>query len=185
MIEVERKRELSDPAALKDRLVEHGYTEAGASVEVDTYYSRPDVDFLATVECLRVRQREGFAEITYKPASTATTHSAAGIIAKPETNIVLSDPGQATAANTLLDVLGMVRLCQVEKTRTAFRHPCRPEVTVAIDRVTGVGMFAETEVMANIAADAASVLLAEIERQLGLEDCPVVSLPYRDLILQP
>lgn len=183
LIEVERKRELADAAALHARLVEADYREAGTSVEVDTYYSRPDIDFLATVECLRVRQRDGFAEITYKPASTADTHSAADIIAKPETNVVLSGPDQATAANRLLDVLGMVRLCRVEKARTTFRHPDRDDVTVVIDLITGVGAFAETEVMA-ADPDAAATLLDWVERQFGLADCAVVRLPYRDLVLQ-
>ncbi|MGH3827074.1 MAG: class IV adenylate cyclase [Pseudonocardiaceae bacterium] len=183
VIEVERKRELPDATALKSRLVENGYREAGTSVEADTYYSRPDVDFVASVECLRTRQRDGFAEITYKPASTAATHSAADIIAKPETNVILAGPDQAKAANTLLDLLGMVRLCRVEKTRTTFRHPDRNEVTVTIDLITGVGSFVETEVMVD-APDAAAMLLDQVEQQLGLGDCAVVSLPYRDLVRQ-
>lgn len=182
-IEVERKRELADATALKARLVEAGYREAGISVEVDTYYSRPDQDFLTTVECLRVRQRDGFAEITYKPASTVDTHSATGTIAKPETNVILSGPDQTTAANTLLDVLGMVRLCRVEKTRTTFRHQDNKDITVVVDFITGVGAFVETEVMAEATGDAAA-LLDQVERHLDLADCPVVSLPYRDLVLQ-
>lgn len=182
VIEVERKRELADATALRARLAEAGYREAGTSVEVDTYYSRPDIDFLATVECLRVRQRDGFAEITYKPASTAATHSAAGIIAKPETNVVLSGPDQAGAATTLLDVLGMVRLCEVAKTRTTFRHPDCDDITVVIDLITGVGTFAETEVMA-AEPDAAATLLDQVEQQLGLAERAVVRLPYRDLVL--
>lgn len=183
LIEVERKRELADAAALKARLIEVGYREAGTNVEVDTYYSRPDRDFMATVECLRVRQRDGFAEITYKPASTADTHSATDIIAKPETNVILSGAGQATAANTLLDVLGMVQLCRVEKTRLSYKHPVRPEITVTLDQIVGVGSFVETEVMA-ADADEAAALLDQLERQLGVEEHPVVRLPYRDLVLQ-
>jgi adenylate cyclase class 2 len=183
MIEVERKRELSDPTALTNRLVQIGYQEAGAGTEVDTYYSRPDVDFLATVECLRVRRRDGFAEVTYKPASTAETHSSADIIAKPETNVVLAGPDQAEAANALLDVLGMVRLCTVRKTRTTFRHPDRGGVTVVIDRIAGIGAFAETEVMAG-EPDGAAILLGRLEQELGVADCPIVRLPYRDLVLQ-
>lgn len=182
-IEVERKRALTDATVLTARLLKGGYRDAGASIEVDTYYSRPDRDFLSTVECLRVRQRAGFAEITYKPASTASTHSASDIIAKPETNITLSGPDQATAAETLLDVLGMVRLCRVEKTRSTFRHPNRSEITVVIDLIAGVGVFAETEVMADNPV-AAATLLDQTERQLGLTKHPVVSLPYRDLVLR-
>ncbi|GIF09919.1 class IV adenylate cyclase [Actinoplanes siamensis] len=182
VIEVERKRQLDDVAALQARLREAGYRPAGSSVETDTYYSRPDVDFLATVECLRVRQRDGFAEVTYKPASTTATHTAADVIAKPETNVILAGPEQAGAATALLDVLGMVRLCRVEKTRQTFRHPRHEAVTVVIDHITGVGAFAETEVMATD-TDTAAILLGQVEQQLGLDGCPVVAAPYRDLVL--
>ncbi|OQO89468.1 adenylate cyclase [Saccharomonospora piscinae] len=182
-IEVERKRELTDATALTARLVEANYRQAGTSVEVDTYYSRPDRDFMSTVECLRVRQRDGFSEITYKPASTAGTHSATEIIAKPETNVILSGATQATAANALLDVLGMVRLCRVEKTRTTFRHPDRGDIIVVIDLISGVGTFVETEIMADDPA-AAATLLDQVERELDLVDRPVVSFPYRDLVLR-
>lgn len=74
VIEVERKRELVGTcAAVEARLSELGYRAHGCFVEVDTYYSRPEVDYLDTVECLRVRQWDGFAEITYKPASDPST----------------------------------------------------------------------------------------------------------------
>lgn len=183
VIEVERKRALDDAAALIARLAAADYRQAGTSTEVDTYYSRTDIDFMATVECLPVRQRDDFAEITYKPASTAASHSATGVIAKPETNVVLAGPAHAASANALFDVLGMVLLCRVEKARTTFQHPGRAEVLVVIDHVAGVGAFVETEVMA---ADpvAAAALLGDVEQQLGLVDCPVVNLPYRDLVMQ-
>ncbi|WAL66456.1 class IV adenylate cyclase [Amycolatopsis cynarae] len=182
--EVERKRELNgDIGAVKARVTRCGYLELGTSVEVDAYYSRPDRDFLATVECLRVRQRDGFAEITYKPSSTAETHSSEDIIAKRETNVVLAGDDQATVANDLLAVLGMVPLCEVRKTRTTYRHPGRSEITVAFDAVAGVGDFLETEVLAEN-VDEASRLLDEVERQLGLTGYAIVKLPYRDLVLR-
>lgn len=183
VIEVERKRSLDDAAALTARLAAAGYRQVGTSTETDTYYSRPDIDFVATVECLRVRQRDDIAEITYKPASTAASHSATGVIAKPETNVVLAGSAEAVAANTLLDVLGMVPLCRVEKARTTFRHPDRAEVLVVIDRIAGVGVFVETGVMASDPV-AATALLGEVEHQLDLVDCAVVKLPYRDLVMQ-
>ncbi|GAA4609171.1 adenylate cyclase class 2 [Actinoplanes octamycinicus] len=183
LIEVERKRALTDVAALTKRMTAQGYQQTGTSVEVDTYYSRPDIDFMVTVECLRVRQRDGFAEITYKPASTSSTRSTSGVIAKRETNVVLAGQEQAIAAEELMAALGMVRLCRVEKTRTTFRHPGRDSVTVSIDRLAGVGAFAETEVMA-IDKDAAATLLSQVERHLGLIDHTMVDLPYRDLVLE-
>lgn len=73
VIEVERKRELRGTcAAVEARLNESGYREDGSFVEVDTHYSRSS-DYVETVECLQARRRDDFAEITYKPASDAST----------------------------------------------------------------------------------------------------------------
>jgi adenylate cyclase class 2 len=184
LIEVERKRRLPDAGAeLTRQLERHGYRHSVSVSEVDIYYSRPDVDFMRTVECLRVRCRGDFAEITYKPASNADTHSADGVIAKRETNVVLRDGGQAGTADQLLDAIGMVNLARVEKTRTRYRHPDRDDIVVSIDNVIGAGIFVETEVMA-ARPDVATGLLAEIENLLGIADHPIVSQPYRDLVMQ-
>lgn len=149
VIEVERKRELVGTcAAVKARLGELGYRAHGCFVEVDTYYSSPEVDYLDTVECLRVRQRDGFAEITYKPASDTSTHSPDNVITKRETNVALRGADQAEAANHLLPAIGMTRLVRVEKSRARYHHPDRDDITVSLDTVSGVGTFIETEVTA-------------------------------------
>jgi adenylate cyclase class 2 len=184
VIEVERKRELvGTRVAVTARLDELGYRANGPVVEVDTYYSRPEVDYLHTVECLRVRQRPGFAEITYKPASDASTHSRDDVIAKRETNVALYGADQSESANDLLTAIGMIRLVRVEKTRILYRHPDRAEVVISLDTISGVGTFIETEVTA-ANPDEATALLEQIEHQLGLTTYPVISLPYRDLVLQ-
>ncbi|MEV2275710.1 class IV adenylate cyclase [Nocardiopsis sp. NPDC049922] len=184
LVEVERKRVLTGSGEeVRRRLVELDYRECSSVTEVDTYYSRPDVDFLATVECLRVRRRDGFAEITYKPASSASTHGPDGVVAKPETDVVLSDPGQAHQAEQLLEAVGMVFLVRMEKFRTLFRNPAHPDLTVALDAVTGVGVFLETEIVSED-REGAVIRLGEVEDLLGVTSCPVVSLPYRDLVLQ-
>ncbi|MEY9211468.1 class IV adenylate cyclase [Thermobifida halotolerans] len=183
-IEVERKRQVdADREQVKARLVERGYRETASSAEVDTYYSRPDVDYLATVECLRVRRRGGFAEITYKPASTDATRPLHGVVAKHETNVVLSDAGQADRAEALLEAIGMVRLVRVDKARTAWQHPARENTTVTVDTVAGAGVFVEVEIIGDD-ADQAAADLAEVEADLGLAGYPVVALPYRDIVRQ-
>ena len=88
LIEVERKRIFTGSintfiATLKT----HGFAQTSQLHENDTYYSRPDVDFIQTVECLRVRERDGFAEVTYKPATSQATSTNDGVIMKPETNL--------------------------------------------------------------------------------------------------
>lgn len=130
-----------------------------------------------------VRRRGDFAEITYKPSSNADTHSADGVIAKRETNVVLRDGDQADAADQLLDALGMVNLARVEKTRTLYRHPDRDDIIVSIDNVTDAGTFVETEVMASD-QEKVTQLLEEVEHLLGISAHAVVGLPYRDLLMQ-
>ncbi|MGW0579219.1 class IV adenylate cyclase [Streptomyces sp. NPDC002920] len=183
MIEVERKRRLPDGGErLAALLVEMGWQAAEPVTEVDTYYSRPDVDFMQTVECLRVRRRDGFAEVTYKPPSTGATHNADGVISKMETNVVLAAAEQAESADRLLECIGMRLLVRVEKRRTAYRHPDHPDVSVSIDAVAGVGTFVETEVMSADSV-AAAELVERVEKELDVLDCPAVDLPYRDLAM--
>jgi len=183
-IEVERKRELPDDGStLTPRLAQLGYIASTPVTEVDTYYSRPDVDFMQTVECLRVRRRGDFAEITYKPASTPTTHAADDVVSKMETNVILREGAQAPTAERLLTSIGMRELVRVEKTRTTYRHPETAGVTVSIDTVRGAGTFIETEVN-RPTAEGAAELIEHIERQLGIIERPTVSIPYRDLVLR-
>ncbi|MEW2622102.1 CYTH domain-containing protein [Streptomyces sp. NPDC048106] len=107
-IEVERKRRLPDGGAgLAGVLAGLGWVDAEPMTEADAYYSRPDVDYMETVECLRVRRRDDVAELTYKPPSTAATHSAYGVISKPETNVRLAAGDQAALADDLLECIGM------------------------------------------------------------------------------
>ncbi len=183
LIEVERKRQLPDDGAeLIGLLVDLGWQAAEPVTEVDTYYSRPDVDFMVTVECLRVRRRGEFSEITYKPPSNAATHSHEGVISKAETNVVLASAGQSALADQLLESIGMRLLVRVEKHRRAYQHPEHPEATVSIDTVASVGAFVETEVMSSDAIGAAE-LIEQVEKQIDVLDCPTVDLPYRDLAM--
>lgn len=92
---------------------------------------------MKTVECLRVRRRDGFAEITCEPPSGADTHRAGDVIAKREMNVQLSEPEQADAAMALLSSVGMIELAKVEKARTRYQHPEHDNVLIAIDVVTG------------------------------------------------
>ncbi|GAA1095848.1 class IV adenylate cyclase [Nocardiopsis metallicus] len=183
LIEIERKRALESREFLEQRLEQSGFVAIGPTVEVDTYYSRPDVDFLVTVECLRVREQDGGCEVTYKPASDSTTHSTAGVIAKQETNVALADTAQIAHAHALLEALGMVRLARVEKSRTYYRDSGQPGLSVVVDTVTGLGSFVETEIVSEGSQQEAVRQLEETERLLELGSHPVVSSPYRDLLL--
>ena len=182
LLEIERKRQLTgDAKELIKQLQDLGFKPKSSRHEIDTYYSRPDVNFMQTVECLRVRQRDGFAEVTYKPATTAATHTENDVIIKPETNLPIQ-PGDAAIAKQLLANLGMVRLVEVNKYRRSFQSSDFPQATVAIDEIKNTGTFVEVEVLSDDETSAL-VMISDIETKLGLDSAEVVTRPYRDICM--
>ena len=182
LLEIERKRQLTgDAKELIKQLRELGFELQSNLREIDTYYSRPDVDFMQTVECLRIRQRDGFAEVTYKPATTAATHTENDVIIKPETNLPIQ-PGDAAIAKQLLANLGMVQLVEVNKYRRSFQSSDFPQATVAIDEIKDAGTFVEVEVLSDDETSSLA-MISDIETKLGLESAEVITRPYRDICM--
>ena len=182
LLEIERKRQLtSNIEELIGRLQNIGFELKSNLREIDTYYSRPDVDFMQTVECLRIRQRDSFAEVTYKPATTTATHTENNVIIKPETNLPIQ-PEDAATAKQLLANLGMMQLVEVNKYRRSFQSSDSPQATVAIDEIKDAGTFVEVEVLSD---DEASALMtiSELETKLGLDSMEIVTRPYRDICM--
>ena len=182
LLEIERKRQLTgNIEELIERLRNIGFELKSNLREIDTYYSRPDVDFMQTVECLRIRQRDSFAEVTYKPATTAATHTENNVIIKPETNLPIQ-PEDATAAKQLLANLGMMQLVEVNKYRRSFQSSDFPQATVAIDEIKDAGTFVEVEVLSDDGASAL-IMISEIETKLGLDSMEIATRPYRDICM--
>ena len=181
LLEIERKRQLtSDAEELFKQLRELGFELQSNLREIDTYYSRPDVDFMQTVECLRIRQRDGFAEVTYKPATTIATHTKNDVIIKPETNLPIQ-PRDVAIAKQLLANLGMVKLVEVNKYRRLFQSPNFPKATVAIDEIKNAGTFVEVEVLSDDETGALA-MINDIETKLDLSSAEVVTRPYLDIL---
>ena len=182
LLEIEHKRHLtSNIEDFIKKLEKFGFELQSKLSEIDTYYSRPDVDFMQTVECLRIRQRDGFAEVTYKPATTTATHTKNDVIIKPETNLPIQ-PGDAAIAKQLLANLGMTQLVEVNKYRRSFQSSDFPQATVAIDEIKDAGTFVEVEVLSDDETGALA-MISEIETKLGLESTEVVTRPYRDICM--
>ena len=182
LLEIERKRQLTgNIEELIGRLRNIGFELKSNLREIDTYYSRPDVDFMQTVECLRIRQRDSFAEVTYKPATTTATHTENNVIIKPETNLPIQ-PEDAATAKQLLTNLGMVQLVEVNKYRRSFQSSDFPQATVAIDEIKDAGTFVEVEVLSDDGASAL-IMISEIETKLGLDSMEIATQPYRDICM--
>lgn len=182
LLEIERKRQLTgNIEELIGRLQNIGFELKSNLREIDTYYSRPDVDFMQTVECLRIRQRDSFAEVTYKPATTTATHTENNVIIKPETNLPIQ-PEDAATAKQLLTNLGMMQLVEVNKYRRSFQSSDFPQATVAIDEIKDAGTFVEVEVLSDDETSAL-MMISEIETKLGLDSMEIVTRPYRDICM--
>ena len=180
--EIERKSKfVGDLEGFIAQLGSQGFFLAGETTEIDTYYSRPDVDFMQTVECLRVRQRDGFTEITYKPPTNQRTRTEDGVIVKPETNLPVS-PENAAVAKQLLANLGMVKLVEVNKFRRIFKCDGESGLMIAIDEISDAGVFIETEI---ISEDKESALrqIEDIEAQIGVQEFEIITRPYRDICM--
>ena len=182
LLEIEHKRHLtSNIEDFIKKLEKFGFELQRKLSEIDTYYSSPDVDFMQTVECLRIRQRDSFAEVTYKPATTTATHTENNAIIKPETNLPIQ-PKDAATAKQLLANLGMVQLVEVNKYRRSFQSSDFPQATVAIDEIKDAGTFVEVEVLSDDETSALAII-NDIETKLGLESAEVVTRPYRDICM--
>lgn len=180
--EIERKREFAgNLEVLIAQLSSQGFSLLDETTEIDSYYSRSDVDFIQTVECLRIRQRDDFAEITYKPPTNQRTRTEDGIIIKPETNLPVS-PENTAVAKQLLANLGMVKLVEVNKFRRIFKCDDEPGLTIAIDEIGGAGVFIETEI---ISEDKESALrrIEDIEARIGVQEFEIIARPYRDICM--
>lgn len=172
---------MGDLDAFIAQLDSQGFFLAGETTEIDSYYSRPDVDFMQTVECLRVRQRDDFAEITYKPPTGQHTHTEDGIIIKPETNLPVG-PENITVAKQLLANLGMVKLVEINKFRRIFKCDDEPGLTIAIDEISGAGVFIETEIISED-KELALRRIEDVETRIGVQEFEIITRPYRDICM--
>ncbi len=181
--EIERKRKfVGNLEVLIARLGSQGFSLTDETTEIDIYYSRPDIDFIQTVECLRIRQRDGFAEITYKPPTNQHTRTENGIIIKPETNLPVG-PENITVAKQLLANLGMVKLVEVNKFRQIFKCDDEPGLTIAIDEISSVGVFVETEIISED-KELALRRIEDIEARIGVQEFEIIARPYRDICME-
>ncbi len=178
MIEQEKKYKLHDPKSVDAKLLELGFKKKSEKQQKDTYYTRADVDFMVTMECLRIREEHGFIELTYKPESTKEMINNKSIW-KKETNLTIQDL-QRDDAHTFLELLGCKALCVVDKNRTTYY---KDSVNVAIDNVKNLGYYLELEVLTHQRDEEAINLIEITAKQLGIKANDSIGLPYRDLLM--
>lgn len=183
MIEIERKRRLTLPVdEFRKILSNNGYLcDLASQTETDIYFSRPDVDYMKTVECLRLRIQKDKVEVTYKPASNKSTVTASGIVSKKEVNVYLKSHDEVDSLLNLFENIGLVKLCTVKKIREKY-HKEDKSLTISIDIIEGAGNFIEVEVMSKDKELAIS-MIDEAESILKIKNMPIQTLPYRDIVM--
>jgi adenylate cyclase class 2 len=167
--EVELKFRVEDHGGVTRLLAQRGVLAGPPTAQDDIYLSHPARDFAQTDEALRLRRDGESNHVTYKgPKHGGPTKT------REELEIGFSDGPEARADFlTLFDRLGFRAILDVRKTRLTFRllHGGRP-MTVALDRVDGLGSFAEVETIALSDGDlpAAQAAVLELAAVLGLTD---------------
>jgi adenylate cyclase class 2 len=165
--EVEVKFRVEDPEALAGRLRDHGAVEGAEEIQSDLYLAHPARDFARTGEAFRLRRDGERNYLTYKgPRQPGPTKTREEI----EVPIAPGEDGRA-AMSALLDRLGFRPVKEIRKHRRTFQRTVseRP-MTVVLDRVEGLGDFAEVEALSRGDEDlpAAQQAVLDLARDLGL-----------------
>ena len=179
--EVEQKFRVADHVKLAARLQDLAITWHDLVTQVDVYYAHPVRDFAATDEALRVRRVGPDNFVTYKGPKLDTETKT-----RREIELPLA-PGDAVAAGfaSLLEALGFRRVAEVRKQRRAGSLDWQgAKVEVALDRVEGLGAFAELEVIADAdSLESAQERVVSLARRVGLVENERRS--YLEMLLAP
>ncbi len=165
---------------LSKRLEDIGFKLVEEVYEEDHYYNHPCRDFKRTDEALRIRlsiiRHQGMPRTKY----TLTYKGPKKIIGRSKTReeviAGIDDPEQL---HHLLEKLGFNKVGIVRKTRTYYK---RDTIVVSLDRVEGLGCFAEIEIERG--AEKSEKILDKIVHELGLNNYVSTYKSYLELILE-
>lgn len=134
MLEIEVKVPAVDHADLRRRMILVGAIEVGEESHQDIYLNHPCRDFGETDEALRLRSVNGRTLLTYKGPKIDRRSKT-----REEIEVPVEEPEKVIS---ILRKLGFTEVATVRKRRSVYR--CG-DVTVALDRVEGLGDFVELE----------------------------------------
>ncbi|HEY1068728.1 MAG TPA: class IV adenylate cyclase [Pirellulales bacterium] len=179
-LEVEIKFGVPDAAALEARVQALGAEFGPPEVQIDRYFNHPAKDFAQTDEAFRLRAVGDDVRATYKgPKLDKLTKMRREIelpiaLDRAAGNDAASqcDDGPTTVAkwSELLEALGFRRTAEVRKTRReAHLTRAGRALTITLDDVERVGLYAEVETLAEEAErDAATAAVLALAKELGL-----------------
>lgn len=163
--EVEVKYRDVDHDALRRALAAIRAVKGATVDEEDSYLNHPARDFATTNEAFRIRRVGDDARVTYKgPKEAGPTKT------REEIEVPFA-PGRSEDLARVFDRLGFRRVAVVRKRRTSFTlaFDGRP-LEITLDRVEGLGDFAEVEALAEGRDDlpAAQRAVLKLSEALGL-----------------
>lgn len=174
MIEVEVKITLKDPDGFRRKICKKGAIKVLSEVEEDIYFTHPHINLQLTDEALRLRRVNGNFYLTYKgPKMNKQSKT------RQEFNVKVDDGEQI---KQLLEKLGFQPFRKIIKTRTEYQLG---KIKVYIDRVEGLGDYAEFEVLVD-GEDKVTVEKAKIQdlmRSLGLKPDQGIIKSYLELLI--
>jgi len=179
-IEIKARIDNSQIELLKKRILELGASFEEKIKEKDIYFTAPHRDFIKTKECLRIRKKDNYLELTYKGPTTKLMESKKQFW-KSEVNIPLAV--SEDEVENLLQSLGFKKIVEVVKEREKF---VLGKQEISIDKVENAGWFLEIENTITDEKERQKALNENINlfNKLGLDEKNIITEPYRDLVLR-
>lgn len=179
-VEIKAKVEYSDAEVVRKKLISLGAIFEGKVKENDTYFTTPHRDFIKTKECLRIRKRNGYMELTYKGRTTEDMLKNKQFW-KQEINIPISDIPEEKI-ELLLTSLDFKIVARVIKEREKF---VLDDQIITLDNIEKLGYFLEIEKNIEKEEERNDALDKNISllKKIGLSEKDIISEPYRDLVI--
>lgn len=165
-MEIEGKFRVMDEAELLRRLEQVDAKLLASEEHLDVYLRHPCRDFRVTDEALRVRRLNGRYWMTYKGPRLEGE-----LKMRPEWEVPLKEQTEEEWMR-IWEALGFETVARVSKTRQPYQVMAAHGTVVAtIDRVDGIGVFAEIErvVTGPEEIEHARDDIEQIARRLGLD----------------
>ena len=180
VFEMESKFICENLARLRELALSSGFEEIGVSTEIDSYYSNQTGEFISNRTCLRIREKDGLCELTFKGPSA--DHSS--FFTKKEINVKIA--GTNTAAHNLLLALGYQLYVTLSKRRQSFRKMRDGIISnVVIDNLDVIDTtFVECEVITSSSDQrhAAQKTFEDLKIMFEPVMFKEVNAPYRDIV---
>jgi len=172
--EIELRLAITNSRGLEERLRATGARVIGQGLVRTTAYDFPDRRLRRGRQTLRVREDWTGTTLTAKVPLTRESDEDAGLAkARHEINVPLA-PGLGPDIHLLLQSIGLHETLRYEKTRTSWEWSgARIDIDLLAD---GGACYVEIE------ADTPEI--ARVRAQLGLDDAPVETRSYFDIVRQ-